>query len=251
MQLASGGTHTFSFNLVIERLLISGRMSKAARTPTRASVSISLSSGFSFQDRIRDIADKIRVGFNLVIERLLISGAAAVQAYAVALARSFNLVIERLLISGFCARAVCPVRFPVSISLSSGFSFQDQSAMRQASRSVKVSISLSSGFSFQDNASAWHAPPYMFQSRYRAASHFRLNRYPVDRRHHKVSISLSSGFSFQATLCGPLANPLTCFNLVIERLLISGYLKITEYERRFDGFNLVIERLLISGRKSA
>ena len=62
-----------------------------------------------------------------------------------------------------------------------------------------------------------------FQSRYRAASHFR------DTRHFRhdiviceVSISLSSGFSFQEHVCYPHAVRALRFNLVIERLLISG-----------------------------
>ena len=36
-----------------------------------------------------------------------------------------------------------------------------------------VSISLSSGFSFQDDANLLSVKPSLFQSRYRAASHFR------------------------------------------------------------------------------
>ena len=39
-----------SFNLVIERLLISGMREKALLNSTNAEVSISLSSGFSFQE---------------------------------------------------------------------------------------------------------------------------------------------------------------------------------------------------------
>ena len=184
---------------------------------------------------------------------------------------SFNLVIERLLISGE------PFTLPVepddvSISLSSGFSFQVKREERVATRAVEfqsryraashfrgkpltasqkkeqVSISLSSGFSFQDRilpVHRWH--PGKFQSRYRAASHFRFNqarcinacskfqsRYRAAShfrqtvccacvRLHHVSISLSSGFSFQVpTLHPALPPPHVRFNLVIERLLISG-----------------------------
>ena len=64
-----------SFNLVIERLLISGRHgARLRRASSSLQVSISLSSGFSFQDSkgFRPVQDIYR--FNLVIERLLISG---------------------------------------------------------------------------------------------------------------------------------------------------------------------------------
>ena len=40
---------------------------------------------------------------------------------------------------------------------------------------------------------------------------------------------------------------LTGFNLVIERLLISGWHRFLSVSRLPPGFNLVIERLLISG----
>ena len=111
-----------SFNLVIERLLISGDLNQrcqiARRTfqsryraashfrqvhngttnPSLVVVSISLSSGFSFQVyRLNGILHA-GIGFNLVIERLLISGSQAVRI--VVSPSSFNLVIERLLISG-------------------------------------------------------------------------------------------------------------------------------------------------------
>ena len=64
----------FCFNLVIERLLISGTPSDMHLQPL-FQVSISLSSGFSFQvfDAALVSADNYE-GFNLVIERLLISG---------------------------------------------------------------------------------------------------------------------------------------------------------------------------------
>ena len=96
----------------------------------------------------------------------------------------------------------------------------------------KVSISLSSGFSFQGYAcpkpQRRPAPP--FQSRYRAASHFRFihRRTLLSGIIEIVSISLSSGFSFQ--VFAPLFFlPVTLFgfNLVIERLLISG--RLTRY----------------------
>ena len=115
---------------------------------------------------------------------------------------------------------------------------------------MKVSISLSSGFSFQVRISS--VTP------------------PVDEM---VSISLSSGFSFQVQHGRKMRRGLmTCFNLVIERLLISGIcldgcaadgknvsislssgfsFQVTAMQaNRLSGaigFNLVIERLLISG----
>ena len=60
--------------------------------------------------------------FNLVIERLLISGELP-EPVLKQRVESFNLVIERLLISGR-HRTAQHSRLPVSISLSSGFSFQ-------------------------------------------------------------------------------------------------------------------------------
>ena len=187
----------------------------------------------------------------------------------------------------------------VSISLSSGFSFQDiainrtpaciqfQSRYRAASHfrfachyasvvAFQVSISLSSGFSFQDprhgNGTAGGC---QFQSRYRAASHFRRAGGRITRDSQTVSISLSSGFSFQAShRCSAKHLP-HGFNLVIERLLISGFSVPTNtniatyaFQSRYraashfrliaqcagadlsDGFNLVIERLLISGKRN-
>ena len=110
------------FNLVIERLLISGGMKMNLKRMTYR-------------------------GFNLVIERLLISGLRLVfPVPAVRLFQSryraashfrrvsglvvrfgfgrFNLVIERLLISGLGHLSEQYTVTDVSISLSSGFSFQ-------------------------------------------------------------------------------------------------------------------------------
>ena len=151
--------------------------------------------------------------------------------------------------SGFSFQALwtahLDIFLPVSISLSSGFSIQGQ---RHVSFMGKrhVSISLSSGFSiqglnrpglpqrfqFQSRYRAasqfrqWRNAPQQamseFQSRYRAASHFRIGKHEFsDEGYHmfqsryraashfrcaahrctfaieEVSISLSSGFSFQ------------------------------------------------------
>ena len=114
-----------------------------------------------------------------------------------------------------------------------------------------------------------------FQSRYRAASHFRfasgwhgaadllivsislssgfsfqvqliIPRLPLA----VVSISLSSGFSFQGGLADIAELHLESFNLVIERLLISGEFGHRLPKTPHNCFNLVIERLLISGAPS-
>ena len=191
-------------------------------------------------------------------------------------------------------------RFPVSISLSSGFSFQVASRHLQKSGRCLVSISLSSGFSFQGAARL---------SQVASLSSFNL---VIERllisgritetersRNSDVSISLSSGFSFQvknlpmrykpcqkfqsryraashfrARLTEDSDEHVTCFNLVIERLLISGAprpqprsLATFLFQSRYRAashfrnipetstaaytgrFNLVIERLLISGQR--
>ena len=163
-------------------------------------VSISLSSGFSFQvrnrayrlSRLSRFQSRYRAAshfrlprtsrraryrltcFNLVIERLLISGA-ALREPRIYPRRCFNLVIERLLISGDELHSHHPSPHLVSISLSSGFSFQVQPVY------------------FIDYVIS------MFQSRYRAASHFRGALEMKRPRYSSVSISLSSGFSFQDT----------------------------------------------------
>ena len=109
---------------------------------------------------------------------------------SISLSSGFSFQARAILI---CVR----ILLDVSISLSSGFSFQDARDDASCSRSV-VSISLSSGFSFQGHR----------------------QRHPAIAFH--VSISLSSGFSFQGGGSISLTTPWYCFNLVIERLLISG-----------------------------
>ncbi len=188
------------FNLVIERLFISG-MKRSLRT-------------------------RSTTGFNLVIERLFISGTRPeVDSYFSTISVSISLS------SGFSFQANADyVGYSfeqVSISLSSGFSFQD-SDCRVGQTQFDVSISLSSGFSFQVPRTFWRTSTprlcfnlvierllisgascsresiaaRMFQSRYRAASHFRC------------ASSLNIIVTFM------------CFNLVIERLLISGGLPV-------------------------
>ena len=90
-----------------------------------------------------------------------------------------------------------------------------------------------------------------FQSRYRAASHFRGSGRRGWKPRLRVSISLSSGFSFQAihidifSVCIPF----------VSISLSSGF--SFQVNSRIEGrslhlsFNLVIERLLISGRRKA
>ena len=78
----------------------------------------------------------------------------------------FNLVIERLFISGTRCEPSRVSSTSVSISLSSGFSFQEFGFAPADGGFLKVSISLSSGFSFQEMKSGWAARLSMFQSRY-------------------------------------------------------------------------------------
>ena len=112
----------------------------------------------------------------------------------------------------------------VSISLSSGFSFQVYKTLGDRVGESDVSISLSSGFSFQENkrysnrcllplfqsryraASQFRALTCkraryqsLFQSRYRAASQFRRLFFAFNHMLVEVSISLSSGFSIQVS----------------------------------------------------
>ena len=93
---------------------------------------------------------------------------------------------------------------------------------------IDVSISLSSGFSCQDAVNSVAFSPdgkdTMFPSRSRAAFHVRATQ---SRMYHPWGTSV-------------------CFHLVIERLLISGTVRLADGVR-LPRFNLVIERLLISG----
>ena len=130
--------------------------------------------------------------------------------------------------------------FLVSISLSSGFSFQERVSNQIASPPT-VSISLSSGFSFQGQNGRYfrHRASVQFQSRYRAASHFRRRIHTSSSRCVGVSISLSSGFSFQGSFMEATVTILSSFNLVIERLLISGeYMHIALTLRRVVSISL-------------
>ena len=180
--------------------------------------------------------------------------------------------------SGFSCQVKCltiyRIHKPVSISLSSGFSFQATPAKRKKGEAKKV---------FQSRyraASHVRVAEYQtdmeeygeFQSRYRAASHFRGKSIRLSIFWIRVSISLSSGFSFQGSRDTPecisdlfvsislssgfsfqviilqqLSCPFNRFNLVIERLFISGRTYPRRRNRRMDSFNLVIERLFISG----
>ena len=142
----------------------------------------------------------------------------------------------------------------VSISLSSGFSFQVMLLMRrEKSNTFSVSISLSSGFSFQgDDGERWTSvPPAKFQSRYRAAFHFRRQSLHGCPELFMFQSRYRAAFHFRAksTLCCTPAY--LGFNLVIERLFISG--TVVQFVRRdaIFRFNLVIERLFISGKSES
>ena len=220
-------------------------------------VSISFSSGFSCQDAVNSVAFSpdgkdtmfpsrnraafhvrapqsrmyhpwgTSVCFHLVIERLLMSGALT-QLTELSLYDTlrFHLVLKRLFMSGLANHVFLVNPALVSISFSSGFSCQDHRFDTRLPETC-VSISLSSGFSFQVTRK-----PYQTV----AAMH--------------VSISLSSGFSFQVRATPAPARYQLRFNLVIERLLISGS-KDDARSNASGRFNLVIERLLISGKIAA
>ncbi len=135
---------------------------------------------------------------------------------------SFNLVIERLLISGQRCQRRC--------------------------QGCQVSISLSSGFSFQVIALGYiRQMTRKFQSRYRAASHFRPSESGQCSTRRSVSISLSSGFSFQDFATASRRSAAVGFQ---SRYRAASHFRRHRKRRRgclLRGFNLVIERLLISG----
>ena len=138
---------TLRFHLVIKRLFMAGLANRVFPV-NPALVSISLSSGFSFQDAMPATAQVCLMSFNLVIERLLISGA--------------NKRVNALSTDSFQSR------------YRAASHFRSVFERRIKVAAFHVSISLSSGFSFQ--VIRCHLPdryPRPFQSRYRAASHFR------------------------------------------------------------------------------
>ena len=99
-----------------------------------------------------------------------------------------------------------------------------------------------------DALSASVTARYLFQSRYRAASHFRRLCRPATSPAYHVSISLSSGFSFQVERESPKRQqPCPTFQ---SRYRAASHFRITircgAGAMRYR-FNLVIERLLISG----
>ncbi len=146
----------------------------------------------------------------------------------------------------------------VSISLSSGFSFQARQACKALAGGLAiVSISLSSGFSFQ-------APATPVDSAVQVLYGFNLvierllisgcrRRHPRPRRRRRCRFNLVIE---RLLISGCASGDVTyqigirCFNLVIERLLISGYCVHYGYRVDYDCFNLVIERLLISGQRT-
>ena len=113
---------------------------------------------------------------------------------------SFHLVIERLLISGHTPSLRCRWHSLVSISLSSGFSFQGK-PRRHGSRSAgkfQSRYRAASHFRLTHPYRGLKVVWLSFQSRYRAASHFRtIEGGCFAGEIFTVSISLSSGFSFQ------------------------------------------------------
>ena len=158
------------FNLVIERLLISGYV-KTDRHRNGRDVSISLSSGFSFQVLCADVV-------SVQVQQFQSRYRAASHFRGSGSHRKKSLVgVSISLSSGFSFQGSTQLQLSlimskVSISLSSGFSFQERKRKRKEGERM-VSISLSSGFSFQEiflNQLKWEKK---FQSRYRAASHFR------------------------------------------------------------------------------
>ena len=194
-----GGGDGFSFNLVIERLLISGPVMPPRETMHRG----------KFQSRYR-AASHFR--FRKTHEVLHICH------------RCFNLVIERLLISGaHIDMATQTIRY-VSISLSSGFSFQEVHLRLRPMHRLLFQSRYRAASHFRKALHAECSWVAKFQSRYRAASHFRSTREVRFLLPAPVSISLSSGFSFQGLRGQIPQGTLKCFNLVIERLLISGCL---------------------------
>ena len=186
------------FNLVIERLFISGQDGLRLGKRITYRVSISLSSGFSFQvDACKDRAKLFTVSISLssgfsfqVRDRVLFLPPVVV---SISLSRGFSFQVLRKHLSEFRRDII------VSISLSRGFSFQVTAGLTHRVHMWHVSISLSRGFSFQE-------------SNERGLQDV-----------HQVSISLSRGFSFQARSneLGPRQHRFG-FNLVIERLFISG-----------------------------
>ena len=187
-------------------------------------VSISLSSGFSFQDTALSAVSERLTCFNLVIERLLISGLH--QGFTNSILSRFNLVIERLLISGHAAnpphRLHSHREFQSRYRAASHFRIIRRTFVSPSSSCFNLVIErlLISGATMTKPAVAADV----------------------------VSISLSSGFSFQENSTKRGASmPVPSFNLVIERLLISGKLRSVRSFIQVPCFNLVIERLLISG----
>ena len=197
--------------------------------------------------RYRRVFVSSQCRFNLVIERLLISGA-LVDLRNPSAGVSFNLVIERLLISGspspfFLDRA--GQRFQSRYRAASHF----RTPSRPCRNNVFMFQSRYRAASHFRSALGGHGGRRLlrFQSRYRAASHFRYWQRPRWEVGCHVSISLSSGFSFQGQKRRHTGLWKKSFNLVIERLLISGTCVLYTDSVLYDSFNLVIERLLISG----
>ena len=161
------------FNLVIERLFISGPAQKKCR-PGQKVVSISLSRGFSFQ---------------VSCERL-VSCALACRV-SISLSRGFSFQVPN---ADACHAAV--IWFQSRYR--EAFHFRFFGWIAYEITEYLFQSRYREAFHFRDLTECLRLPCQLFQSRYREAFHFRLK----EPRIHQlallsVSISLSRGFSFQ------------------------------------------------------
>ena len=113
----------------------------------------------------------------------------------------FNLVIERLLISGASCATSRSVQFLFQSRYRAASHFRSSSARILQQRLPAFQSRYRAASHFREVSLVYRGANPEFQSRYRAASHFRLS-------------------ALRARMCF-----ICSFNLVIERLLISGILK--------------------------
>ena len=164
------------FNLVIKRLLISGSPIRDGGM-SHAKVSISLSSGFSFQ--VLFITALTRLIYSEFQSRYqAASHFRSTKAKSPSRTGSFLFQSRYRAASHFRTRSVETLQrlcFTVSISLSSGFSFQENTVRTAFSTRVKFQSRYRAASHFRSallmNGNSSRS--LMFQSRYRAASHFR------------------------------------------------------------------------------
>ena len=161
-------------------------------------VSISLSSGFSFQGVLNQVQQafaqvsiSLSSGFSFQVPRH--------RRRFMQVNQRFNLVIERLFISGMS----CLSRSAISLC-------KFQSRYRAASH-------------FRGSRRISRSDSIMFQSRYRAASHFRSPPHPtISSISSKFQSRYRAASHFRDGETPALSGVWIGFNLVIERLLISG-----------------------------